>query len=202
MKHGSKKWNHCSIPMFHQWFKSIQRSKSFHKLKLKSLKIHVVEEISKEELKTKEGSWRKSFGTILKDLPISLSLNHSLMCYGDFCAISFGCGLFLFAIYVSKCLSSHTSLEDPLMGSGDIFDPSYCGFSVLDDTALVGHNIVSFELDCALFDIVHDKCLGKFCEDMDYVFPFVDAFMKNLDGVILLNQCHHLFSSQFEFSYN
>ncbi|KAI5676543.1 hypothetical protein M9H77_07493 [Catharanthus roseus] len=55
-----------------------------------------------------------------------LSLHVSI--YGDFCAISFGGDVFLVVPYVSKCLSSHVSLEDPLMSSGIKFDHSCYGF--------------------------------------------------------------------------
>ncbi|KAI5667330.1 hypothetical protein M9H77_17183 [Catharanthus roseus] len=103
---------------------------------------------------------------------------------------------------MSKYLSTHTSLEDPLMSSGVKFDPSCYGFGMLGDTSLVGPDIVGFELDYASFDILHDECLGKFIEDVDYAFPFLDSFMKNLDGVISFNQCFYLFNGQFEFSYN
>ncbi|KAI5667572.1 hypothetical protein M9H77_17425 [Catharanthus roseus] len=149
-------------------------------------------------------SMEKELGTILEDLPISLSLNPSLMFYevsfvklklflesylshvsiiGDFCAISFGGGLFLVVPYVSKCLFSHNSIQDSLMHSGTKFDPSCYGFGILDDTPLVDHNIIGFELDCALFNILYDECLGKFIDDVDYAFHFLDAFMKNIDGL-------------------
>ncbi|KAI5653066.1 hypothetical protein M9H77_30253 [Catharanthus roseus] len=49
------------------------------------------------------------------------------------------------------------SLPDSLMHSGVKFDPSCYGFGMLDDTSLVDPNIVGFELDCALFVILHDE---------------------------------------------
>ncbi|KAI5653485.1 hypothetical protein M9H77_30672 [Catharanthus roseus] len=136
-------------------------------------------------------SMEKELGTILEELLIGLSLNPFLMCYevsflklklflesyrshvsiiGDLYAISFGDGLFLVVHYLSKCLSSHTSLEDLLMSSGVKFDPSCYDLGMLDDTSLVSPNIVGFELDCASFDILHDECLGKFIEDVDMDF--------------------------------
>ncbi|KAI5671331.1 hypothetical protein M9H77_11695 [Catharanthus roseus] len=69
-------------------------------------------------------------------------------------------------------------------------------------TSLVDPKIVGFELDCALLDILHDECLRKFIENIDYVFPFLDAFMKNLDGVIHSNQRFHILSGQVELSCN
>ncbi|KAI5672623.1 hypothetical protein M9H77_12987 [Catharanthus roseus] len=54
-------------------------------------------------------------------------------------------------------------------------------------TSLVDPNMVGFELDCALFAILHDECLGKFIENVDYAFPFLDACMKNLDKLLGLN---------------
>ncbi|KAI5654593.1 hypothetical protein M9H77_31780 [Catharanthus roseus] len=79
--------------------------------------------------------------SILQELPTSLSLNPSLMCYevslvelefllksylshvsihGDLGAISFGGGLFLVVSYTSTCLSSHAFLEDSLLHSGSL----------------------------------------------------------------------------------
>ncbi|KAI5683695.1 hypothetical protein M9H77_04923 [Catharanthus roseus] len=72
----------------------------------------------------------KALGDILEDLLIS-----------D--------GLFL---VVSKCVSSHTSHEDPLMSSGVKFEHSCYGFEMLDYGSFVDPNIVGFELECALFD--------------------------------------------------
>ncbi|KAI5652266.1 hypothetical protein M9H77_29453 [Catharanthus roseus] len=73
---------------------------------------------------------------------------------------------------------------------------------IKDDTSFVDSNIVSFEVDCALFDFLHDEYLGKFIEDIDYVFPFLDALRKNFVRVTRLNQRLHLLSSPVEFSYN
>ncbi|KAI5681063.1 hypothetical protein M9H77_02290 [Catharanthus roseus] len=138
-------------------------------------------------------SKEKELGTILEELPISLSLNLSLMCYevsfvklklfldsylshvsiiGDLCTISFGGCLFLVVPYVSKCLYSHAVLEDPLMSSGVEFNPSCYGFGMKDDTSLVEPNIIGFVLESAfLFEILHYECLRKFIEDVDYMFP-------------------------------
>ncbi|KAI5680525.1 hypothetical protein M9H77_01752 [Catharanthus roseus] len=77
--------------------------------------------------------------------------------YGDLCAISFDGGLFLVESYASTYLSSHVSLEDPLMSSGVKFDPYCHGFDILDDTSIVGPNIAGFKLDCDLFDVLPDK---------------------------------------------
>ncbi|KAI5653405.1 hypothetical protein M9H77_30592 [Catharanthus roseus] len=38
--------------------------------------------------------------------------------------------------------------------------------------------VVSFGLDGTLFDILHDKCLGKFVENVGYVSSFLDTFME------------------------
>ncbi|KAI5658083.1 hypothetical protein M9H77_26876 [Catharanthus roseus] len=164
-----------------------------------------------------ERRMEEELGTILEDLSISPSLNPSLSFYkvsfeefksllvsytihvdvlGDICDISLDGNVFLLEPSILRCLSPHVNLEDLLMGSGAKFDPYCYGFRMLD------HNIVGFGLDCALFDILHDECLGKLIEDVDYVILFLDAFKKNLDGVIPINQCFHLFTCQFEFSYN
>ncbi|KAI5662307.1 hypothetical protein M9H77_21630 [Catharanthus roseus] len=136
----------------------------------------------------------------LKSLLVSYSFHVDIV--GDICVISFDENFFLLVHSMLKCLSFPVSHEDLLMSSGVKFCPSCYGFGVLDDTSLVDPNIVDFELDWALFDILHDEYLGKFIKDVDYVFPFLDAFMKNLDGVILLNQCFHLLSNQVEFFCN
>ncbi|KAI5664036.1 hypothetical protein M9H77_23359 [Catharanthus roseus] len=57
-------------------------------------------------------------------------------------------------------------VEDPMVSSGAKFDPSLYNIGVLDDTSLVDLSIVGFEPDCALLNIVHDECLGKFIEDI------------------------------------
>ncbi|KAI5668826.1 hypothetical protein M9H77_18679 [Catharanthus roseus] len=87
----------------------------------------VLLEKSEEELKTKEGTWRKHLVIFLRFTHKSISYP-SLVCYevslvglelflesylshvsiyGDLCAISFSSGLFLIVPYVSKCLSSY-----------------------------------------------------------------------------------------------
>ncbi|KAI5652476.1 hypothetical protein M9H77_29663 [Catharanthus roseus] len=122
----------------------------------------------------------KELGNFLKYLPINLSLNPSLMCYevsfvklklfpesylshvsiyGDLCAFSFG-GLFLVVSYASTFLSSHAFLEDSLLHSGSIFDPSCYGFGMLDNTSSVDPKFVHLKLECALIDVLHDKSIG------------------------------------------
>ncbi|KAI5664552.1 hypothetical protein M9H77_23875 [Catharanthus roseus] len=54
--------------------------------------------------------------------------------------------LFLLVSSMKNGPSSHLSLEDPLMSSSVIFDPSFYGFGNLDDTSLVELNIVGFAL--------------------------------------------------------
>ncbi|KAI5668273.1 hypothetical protein M9H77_18126 [Catharanthus roseus] len=201
-------WNHQLLKKFQRILK-IQAM-----IKVESLPTRVED---------KGRSMKKELGTILEELPITLSLNPSFMCsevsfvrlklflesylspvsiIGDLCAISFGDGLFLVMCYVSKCLSSHTSLDDPLMSSSVKFYPFCYGSGMLDNTSLVGPKIIGFEIDCAIFYILHDECLGKFIENVDHAFPFLDAFMKNLDEVIPLNQHLHFLNDQFEFSYS
>ncbi|KAI5682102.1 hypothetical protein M9H77_03330 [Catharanthus roseus] len=165
---------------------------------------------------------KKELGNFLKDLPISLSLNPFLMCYvvslvelelfldsclshvsiiGAFCVIYF-CGvLFLVVPYVSKCLSSYAFLEDSLLHSGSMFDPSCYDFRVMDN-ASIEFIVVDFEVDGALFDILHDKCLGKFVENVDYVSSFLDIFMEKNNDLVSLNQLMSFASGQVEFSCN
>ncbi|KAI5676018.1 hypothetical protein M9H77_06968 [Catharanthus roseus] len=107
--------------------------------------------------------------------------------YGDLCAISFGGGLFLVVPYVSKCLSSHAFLEDSLLHSGSILGLSCHDFGVLNN-ASIESIVIGFGLDGALFDIQHDKCLGKFVENVGYVSSFLDIFMENHNYFVSLNQ--------------
>ncbi|KAI5672524.1 hypothetical protein M9H77_12888 [Catharanthus roseus] len=85
----------------------------------------VILENSEEELKTKEGTWRKSLATFLK-------------------------------IY-----------------HGSMFDLSCHDFGVMNN-ASIESIAVGFGLDGALFDILHDKCLGK-C-----VLSMLDVFLLSL----------------------
>ncbi|KAI5681645.1 hypothetical protein M9H77_02873 [Catharanthus roseus] len=88
-------------------------------------------------------------------------------------AISFSGGLFLVVPYVSKCLSSHVFLEDSLLQS-----------------------------DVTLFDILHDKCLGKFVENVGYVSSFLDTFMEDPNDFVSLNQLMSIVIGEVEFSCN
>ncbi|KAI5667762.1 hypothetical protein M9H77_17615 [Catharanthus roseus] len=91
---------------------------------------------------------------------------------GDVYVISFGGGLFLVMPCTSKCLSSYASLEDSLMDSGVKFNPSCYCFGMLNDASLVDPNDVGFELRYTLFDVLHDKSIGNYVEQCDYVFPW------------------------------
>ncbi|KAI5678431.1 hypothetical protein M9H77_09381 [Catharanthus roseus] len=108
----------------------------------------------------------KELGPILKDLSISLSLNPSSLCYevsleelkslldsytfqvsliGDMYIIAFEGNLFLLVPSMKIFLYSYFSLEDPLMSSSVMFDPSCYGFGNLDDTSFV--ELVGFMLE-------------------------------------------------------
>ncbi|KAI5663354.1 hypothetical protein M9H77_22677 [Catharanthus roseus] len=167
-------------------------------------------------IEDKERNMEKELGTTLEESPISVSLIPSLMCYEvsfvelefflesylshvsiyeDLYAISFGGDLFLVVPYVSKCLSSLVSLEDPLMRSGVKFDPSCYGFRMLDNASFADPNIVSCELECALFYVLLDKSMGKYVKQCYYVLPFLGVFMRNINGFILLKQ-HEVFLNE------
>ncbi|KAI5666587.1 hypothetical protein M9H77_16440 [Catharanthus roseus] len=113
-------------------------------------------------------SMEKELGPVLEDLSISLSLNPSSLCYevsleelkifvgflyfssslvGDMCIIALEGNLFLLMPSMTNFLSSHFSLEDPLINSSVMFDPSCYGFGNLDDTSLVELNSVGFALE-------------------------------------------------------
>ncbi|KAI5666449.1 hypothetical protein M9H77_16302 [Catharanthus roseus] len=176
---------------------------------------------SSKGAETKEGAWGKSLKLILEELSISLSLIPSFIfyevsfmklkfflesylshgsIYGDLCAISFGGGLFLVVPYVSKCLSSHAFLEDSLLHSGSMFHSSCYDFEVMNNGSIESI-VVCFGLDGALFDILH-KCLGKFIENVGYVFSFLDTFMEDHNDFVSLNQLMPFVSGQVEFSFN
>ncbi|KAI5681780.1 hypothetical protein M9H77_03008 [Catharanthus roseus] len=166
-------------------------------------------------------SMKKELGNFLKDLLISPFLNHFLISYevslvelqlflesylshvsiyGDLCVISFGGGLFLVVSYASTCLSSYAFLEESLLHSGSMFDLSCYDFKVIDN-ASIESTIVGFGLDGTLFDILHDKCLGKFIENVDYVSSFLDTFMENHNDFVFLNRLMSFMSGQVEFSF-
>ncbi|KAI5654534.1 hypothetical protein M9H77_31721 [Catharanthus roseus] len=157
--------------------------------------------------KDKGRNMEKDLGNFLKDLPLSSSVNPSLMCYevslvelelflesyvshvsiyGDLCAILFCGGLFLVVSYVSTCFSSYAFLEDSLLHSDSMFDPSCHDFGVMNN-ASNEFIVVYFGLDGALFDILLDKCLGKFVENVGYVSSFLDAFVENHNDFVSLN---------------
>ncbi|KAI5667909.1 hypothetical protein M9H77_17762 [Catharanthus roseus] len=62
--------------------------------------------------------------------------------------------------------------------------------------------VVGFGLDGVLFDILRDKCLGKFVENVVYLFSFLDTFMENHNDFVFLNQLMSFLSGQVEFSCN
>ncbi|KAI5653063.1 hypothetical protein M9H77_30250 [Catharanthus roseus] len=80
---------------------------------------------------------------------------------GDVRAVSFGGGLFLGVTYASKCLSSHASLQDPLLNSSSMFDHSHHDFGLLNNASFVESEVVGLGLDFASFDILHDKFIGR-----------------------------------------
>ncbi|KAI5667199.1 hypothetical protein M9H77_17052 [Catharanthus roseus] len=95
---------------------------------------------AQEELKTKEGTWRE-LGTILEELPISLSLIMSLMYYE------------VSLVEIKLFLESYLS-HDSLLHSGSMFDPSCHDFRFRNN-ASIESIVVDFGLDGPLFDILH-----------------------------------------------
>ncbi|KAI5680846.1 hypothetical protein M9H77_02073 [Catharanthus roseus] len=178
--------------------------------------------LRKLRIEDKGRNMEKELGAIHEELSISLSLIPSLMCYevsfmqlkfflesylshvsiyGDFCPISFGGGLVLVVSYASKCLFSYAFLEESLLHSGSMFDPSFHDFGVMINASSKSI-VVDFGLHGALFDILHDKCSGKFVEYVGYVSSFLDTFMENHNGFVSLNQLMSFVSDQVEFSCN
>ncbi|KAI5681192.1 hypothetical protein M9H77_02419 [Catharanthus roseus] len=71
------------------------------------------------------------------------------------CIIASKGNFFLLVPSITNCLSSHFSLEDPLMSSSVMFDPSCYGFCSLDDTSLVELKIVGFVFEFDRNSIQH-----------------------------------------------
>ncbi|KAI5681785.1 hypothetical protein M9H77_03013 [Catharanthus roseus] len=86
---------------------------------------------------------------------------------GDACSISFAGGLFLVVPYASTCLSSHAFLEELLLNSGSMFDPSCHDFGFMNN-ASIDSIVVGLTLECALLDILHDKCVEKFFQNVEW----------------------------------
>lgn len=80
------------------------------------------------------------------------------------------------------------------MHRGVKFDPSCKDLGMLYDTSLVNPKVVGLILDCALLDILHFKCLGKFVENVGCFSSFLDTLVKNPNDFILINQLMSLFS--------
>ncbi|KAI5654066.1 hypothetical protein M9H77_31253 [Catharanthus roseus] len=106
-----------------------------------------------------------------EDSLISPFLNSSFLYHeviiGDTCSISFGGDLFLVVPNVYKCLSYHASLEDPLLNSGSMLNPPCHDYGLINN-ASIDSIVISLKLECALLDILHSKCIGKFVENFDY----------------------------------
>ncbi|KAI5664098.1 hypothetical protein M9H77_23421 [Catharanthus roseus] len=180
-----------------------------------------------ERIEEKGRRTEKELKTILEELPISLSLNPSLMCYevslvglelflesypfhvsiyGDLCVISSGGALFLVVFYASTCLSSYAFLEDSLLHSGSMFELSCHDFRVMNNVSIES-TVVRFGLDDALFDILQDKYLVKFVENIVYVSSFLNTFMENHNNFVSLiqlmsflqkNSCAFILKHEFE----
>ncbi|KAI5668711.1 hypothetical protein M9H77_18564 [Catharanthus roseus] len=94
----------------------------------------------------KNGDGDLNFGELSKNQEERLlSLWDSYTCQvsliSDMCIIAFEGNLFLLVPSLTDRLSSYFSLEDLLMSSSIMFDPSCYGFGNLDDTSLVELNI-------------------------------------------------------------
>ncbi|KAI5657996.1 hypothetical protein M9H77_26789 [Catharanthus roseus] len=84
----------------------------------------------------------------LKELKSLLdSYNWQVSLIDDMCIIAFEGNLFILGPSMTNCLSSHFSLEDLLMSSSIVLDPSCYGFGNIGDTSLVELNIVGFAFE-------------------------------------------------------
>ncbi|KAI5658033.1 hypothetical protein M9H77_26826 [Catharanthus roseus] len=134
-------------------------------------------------IKDKGCNMGKKLGSILEELPISLSLNPPLMCYEvslvglkfflesylshmsiyeDFCSICFGGGLFLVVSYTSKYVSYYDPLKNQLVNNDVNCEPSCFGHELVHDDSFFDVKVGGFlEFNCASFDVLHDTVIGK-----------------------------------------
>ncbi|KAI5681295.1 hypothetical protein M9H77_02522 [Catharanthus roseus] len=92
-------------------------------------------------------------------------------------------------------------LPESLLHSGSMLDLSYYDFGVMNN-ASIESIVVGFGLDDALFDILHDKYLGKIVENVGYVSSFLNTFIENHNDFVSLNQFMSFVSGQVELSCN
>ncbi|KAI5657921.1 hypothetical protein M9H77_26714 [Catharanthus roseus] len=53
------------------------------------------------------------------------------------------------------------------------FETYFKEINMLDECSFANPNIVGFELECGLFDVRHDKSIGMYVEQSDYVLLFL-----------------------------
>ncbi|KAI5657464.1 hypothetical protein M9H77_26257 [Catharanthus roseus] len=76
-----------------------------------------------------------------------------------------------------------------------MLDPTCHNFGVINN-ASIESIVVGFGLDGVLFDILHNKCLGKFDENVSYISSFLDTFIENHNDFVFLNQLISVMSRQ------
>ncbi|KAI5681499.1 hypothetical protein M9H77_02727 [Catharanthus roseus] len=74
--------------------------------------------------------------------------------------IAFEGNLFLLVPSMTNCLSSHFSLEDPLMSSSVMFDPSCYGFALLEEFA---SKLLIYDLPFKDILWKHDLAKEQYC---------------------------------------
>ncbi|KAI5667687.1 hypothetical protein M9H77_17540 [Catharanthus roseus] len=105
------------------------------------LQVEEAREISLEDLEASKPKWRRRLEPYCRRYFLCVENR-----WGFLLILSQG-NLFLLLPSMTNFLSSLFSLEDPLMSSSVMFDPSCYGFGNLDDSSLVELNIVGFAFE-------------------------------------------------------
>ncbi|KAI5650435.1 hypothetical protein M9H77_36440 [Catharanthus roseus] len=166
-------------------------------------------------------SMEKELGTIPEELPISLSLNLSLMWHevsfvelelflesylshvsimGVICIISFGGGLFLVVSSTSKSVSYCEPLKNNLVKNNVSDEPSCFDYELVHGDPLFDDKVVGFlEFNWASFVIFHESFKEKYVKNCDPILSFFETFMNDFDGAISLNLSLLFLSNQGKF---
>ncbi|KAI5663403.1 hypothetical protein M9H77_22726 [Catharanthus roseus] len=142
------------------------------------------------EVEDKGRSMEKELGTILEELPKSLS-HPSLMWHEvsfvelelflesyhshlgiirDICAISFGGGLFLVVPSTSNCVSSYDPLRNQLVSNDGNGAPSCFDWKLVHADSFFDAKVGGFlEFNFSSFDVFHEKFKEKYDENSDSI---------------------------------
>ncbi|KAI5658054.1 hypothetical protein M9H77_26847 [Catharanthus roseus] len=135
-------------------------------------------------IEDKGRNMEKELGAILEELPISLSLNPSLMCY----KVSFMQLKLFLESYLSYCVSSYDLLKNQLVNNVVSGEPSCFGCELVHDDSSFYAKVCGFlEFNCASFVVFHEKCNEKYVDNYDSILTWFETFMNDFDGANFLN---------------